>query len=118
MLAQPLIRCRDVLASSLWYQRLLGCVGGYGGAEYEQLWDPRVHASKWGSDGLILQLHAWEVDHHHGALGDPTRVLGGAGVALEELDGATLEERHEGRSGGVVVQRAPEVRRSRHRRRG
>lgn len=56
MRAQTLINCRDVQASSRWYQRLLGCVGGHGGTEYERLWDPNLHAGKWGSDGLILQL--------------------------------------------------------------
>ena len=39
--------------------------------EYERLYDPKHHHSVWGSDGLLLQLHAWEVDHHHGPMGDP-----------------------------------------------
>jgi catechol 2,3-dioxygenase-like lactoylglutathione lyase family enzyme len=91
MRAQPLINCRDVQASSLWYQKLLRCVGGHGGDEYERLWDPSRHTTKWGSDGLILQLHAWEIDHHHGHMGDPSASVGN-GVLLwfevDDLDGA------------------------------
>ncbi len=84
--AQPLINCRDVQASSRWYQRLLGCVGGHGGTEYERLWDPNLHTSKWGSDGLILQLHAWEVEHHHGPMGDPSRAVGNGMLLWFEVD--------------------------------
>ena len=86
MRAQPLINCRDVQASSRFYQRLLGCVGGHGGTEYERLWDPKLHASKWGSDGLILQLHAWEIDHHHGPMGDPSRAIGNGMLLWFEVD--------------------------------
>ena len=84
--AQPLINCRDVQASSRWYQRLLACIGGHGGTEYERLWDPKLHTSKWGSDGLILQLHAWEVDHHHGPMGDPSRAVGNGMLLWFEVD--------------------------------
>ena len=31
MRPQPLIACRDVEASSRWYQRLLGCKSAHGG---------------------------------------------------------------------------------------
>jgi catechol 2,3-dioxygenase-like lactoylglutathione lyase family enzyme len=86
MRAQPLINCRDVQASSHWYQRLLGCVGGHGGTEYQRLCDPNLHTSKWGSDGLILQLHAWEVDHHHGPMGDPSRTVGNGMLLWFEVD--------------------------------
>jgi hypothetical protein len=34
---QPLIAVADVEASSRWYQRLLGCTSGHGGAEYERV---------------------------------------------------------------------------------
>jgi catechol 2,3-dioxygenase-like lactoylglutathione lyase family enzyme len=84
--AQPLINCRDVQASSRWYQRLLGCVGGHGGTEYERLWDPNLHTSKWGSDGLILQLHAWEIEHHHGPMADPSRAVGNGMLLWFEVD--------------------------------
>ena len=86
MRSQPLILCRDVQASSRWYQRLLGCVGGHGGEEYERLWDPRCHTSKWGSDGLILQLHHWQADHHHGPIGDPSQPVGNGILLWFEVD--------------------------------
>lgn len=86
MRAHPLIVCRDVRASSRFYQRLLGCLGGHGGGEYERLYDPRLHASEWGSDGLILQLHAWDIDHDHGPMGDPAVPVGNGVLLWFELD--------------------------------
>jgi hypothetical protein len=78
MRPQPLICVRDVEASSRWYQRLLGCRSAHGGREYERL------VSR---DGLILQLHSWEIDHEHGPMGDPAREPYGNGVLLWfELD--------------------------------
>ena len=69
---QPLICARDVEASSRWYQRLLGCQSAHGGPHYERLV----------SDGqLVLQLHAWEKEDHHGRIGDPT-LPPGNGVLL------------------------------------
>jgi catechol 2,3-dioxygenase-like lactoylglutathione lyase family enzyme len=80
---QPLIAVDDVEASSRWYQRLLGCRSAHGGGEYERL----VSA-----DGaLILQLHAWGVEHHHGPIGDRFDPHGN-GVLLwfetDDFDGA------------------------------
>jgi len=73
MRPQPLICVSDVEASSLWYQRLLGCQSAHGGPEYERL----------ESEGrLILQLHHWEVDHHHGQIGDPELKPYGNGLLL------------------------------------
>ena len=69
----PLICARDVEASSRWYRRLLGCTSGHGGVEYERLNS---------GDRLILQLHRWDVDHHHGPLGDPEDRPYGNGVLL------------------------------------
>src|SRR6478609_5797794 len=86
MRAQPLINCRDVQASSRWYQKLLDCVGGRRVNKKKRLWDPRLHTSKWGADGLILQLHAWEVDHHHGPMGDPTASVGNGVLLWFEVD--------------------------------
>lgn len=86
MRTQTLINCRDVKASSKWYGKLLGCVGGHGGDEYERLWDPKHHHSQWGSDGLILQLHAWDVDHHHGSMGDPAKLIGNGVLIWFEVD--------------------------------
>lgn len=73
MRPQPLIAVTDVEASSRWYQRLLGCDGDHGGPEYERL------KSK---DALILQLHRFEVEHHHGPIGDPADKPYGNGVLL------------------------------------
>lgn len=80
---QPLICVNDVEASSRWYQRLLGCQSAHGGAEYERL--------ELGGK-LILQLHRWEVEHHHGPIGDPKAKPYGNGVLLwfevEDFDAA------------------------------
>jgi catechol 2,3-dioxygenase-like lactoylglutathione lyase family enzyme len=73
MRPQPLIAVRDVEASSRWYQRLLGCRSDHGGKEYERLTADGV---------LILQLHHWEVEHHHGPIGDPRAKPYGNGVLL------------------------------------
>jgi predicted enzyme related to lactoylglutathione lyase len=69
---QTLIAVRDVEASSQWYQRLLGLRSDHGGPVYERLVDGNI---------LVLQLHRFESDHHHGAIGDPRRDLGN-GVVL------------------------------------
>jgi len=70
---QPLICVRDVEASSRWFQRLLGCQSAHGGPEYERL----VWRGK-----LVLQLHRWDVAHHHGAVGNPNLKPYGNGVLL------------------------------------
>jgi catechol 2,3-dioxygenase-like lactoylglutathione lyase family enzyme len=63
---------RDVPASSRFYQRVLGAECGHGGDEYEQIL----------SDGeILLQLHGFDVEHHHGTLADPDEALGN-GVLL------------------------------------
>ena len=88
MRVQPLIVCRDIEASSQFYQRLLGCKSTHSGAEYEydRLVDPSLHHSQWGTDGLILQLHTWEADHHHGHLGDPKLPIGNGVMLWFEVD--------------------------------
>ena len=73
MRPQPLICVTDVEATSRWYQRLLGCRGAHGGSHYEQL-------VKDGS--LILQLHSFEVEHHHGPIGNRADRPYGNGVLL------------------------------------
>lgn len=70
--AQPLIAVRDVEASSRWYQHLLGLRSDHGGSTYERLL---------AGDTLVLQLHRFESEHHHGTIGDPARELGN-GVLL------------------------------------
>jgi catechol 2,3-dioxygenase-like lactoylglutathione lyase family enzyme len=63
---------RDVPASSRFYQQVLGAESGHGGDEYEQIV----------RDGeLLLQLHDFEVEDHHGPLADPGLPLGN-GVLL------------------------------------
>ena len=73
MMLAPLICVSDVEESSRWYQKLLGLVSGHGGEEYERLNS---------DDGLVLQLHKWKVEHHHGPLGDPASKPYGNGVVL------------------------------------
>jgi catechol 2,3-dioxygenase-like lactoylglutathione lyase family enzyme len=70
---QPMIAVNDVTASSRWYQRLLGVASAHGGDEYERLVD---------GDRLVMQLHHFKVDHHHGPIGDPDDRPYGNGVLL------------------------------------
>jgi catechol 2,3-dioxygenase-like lactoylglutathione lyase family enzyme len=74
MRPQPLICASDVEASSRWYQRLLGCKSDHGGPHYERL------VSKNGV--LIMQLHRFDVEDHHGAIGDASDKPYGNGVLL------------------------------------
>ena len=79
--------CRDVAASGRFYQRLLGCQGSHASTgEYDRLVDPRLHHTRWGTDGLILQLHAWDVEHHHGSIGDPLQPVGNGILLWFEVD--------------------------------
>ena len=84
MRPQPLIAVHDVEASSRWYQRLLGCKSDHGGPDYERLVSPQGE--------LILQLHRWKVEHHHGPIGDSRSKPYGNGVLLwfeiEDIDAA------------------------------
>jgi catechol 2,3-dioxygenase-like lactoylglutathione lyase family enzyme len=73
MRPQPLIAVTDVEASSRWYRRVLGCRSAHGGPEYERLVANGL---------LILQLHRFEVEHHHGPIGDPSDKPYGNGVLL------------------------------------
>jgi predicted enzyme related to lactoylglutathione lyase len=79
----PLICVSDVEACSRWYQELLGLSSGHGGTEYE-----RLNAGA----RLVLQLHKWEVEHHHGPLGDQSLRPYRNGVVLwfelEDFDAA------------------------------
>ncbi len=95
MRPQPLIAVRDVEASSRWYQRLLGCTGAHGGPEYERLV---------AGDRLVMQLHNWDVDHHHGAIGDPDARPYGNGVLLWfEVDDFDAAVARAGELGADVV---------------
>ena len=78
MRPQPLIAVTDVEASSRWYQRLLGCRSAHGGAEYERLVS---------NDALILQLHSFEVEHHHGPIGDLDDKPYGNALGIDSSEG-------------------------------
>ena len=73
MRPQPLIAVADVEATSRWFQRLLGCQSAHGGPEYERLEN---------NGTLIMQLHSWDVEHHHSNLGNPNDQPYGNGVLL------------------------------------
>ena len=73
MRPQPLIAVTDVEASSRWYQKLLGCKSDHGGKVYERL----VAGGK-----LVMQLHCFEVEHHHGPIGNRDDKPYGNGVLL------------------------------------
>src|SRR5258706_2850111 len=73
MRPQPLIAVTDVAASSRWYQHLLGCKSDHGGPNYERL----VHDAE-----LILQLHHFDVEDHHGPIGNRRHKTYGDGVLL------------------------------------
>jgi catechol 2,3-dioxygenase-like lactoylglutathione lyase family enzyme len=77
MYPEPLICVSDVERSSRWYQRLLGCKSDHGGDQYERL----VSRGR-----LVLQLHRWDVEHHHGPLGDLNLAHGNGVLLWFELD--------------------------------
>ncbi|MGI8715018.1 MAG: VOC family protein [Solirubrobacteraceae bacterium] len=87
---QPMIAVADVQRSSRFYQQLLGADSGHGGDEYEQLL----------VDGeLVMQLHAAEIEHHHGAIGEPGAPVGGGVVlwfAAQAFDAAVQRIRESG----------------------
>jgi catechol 2,3-dioxygenase-like lactoylglutathione lyase family enzyme len=98
MRPQPLISVTDVPSSSRWYQQLLGCSSGHGGEEYERLMFGEM---------LVLQLHRFEVEHHHGAIGDVASRPYGNGLALwfevDDFDEAVARAD----ALGAAVQRSP-----------
>ncbi len=97
MTPQPLIVVRDVEASSLWYQRVLGLTSGHGGAEYERLLADRH---------LVMQLHRWDV-HAHPHLGDPAARPYGNGVVLWFQDDAIDAAFARARTAGAEVLAEP-----------
>src|SRR3984957_14337292 len=73
MRPQPLIAVTDVEARRRLDQRMLGCRSNHGGSAYEQLvWNGQ----------LVLQLHSFEVEHHHGPIGNRDDRPYGNGVLL------------------------------------
>lgn len=88
MRPQPLIAVTDVEASSRWYQYLLGCQSAHGGSEYERL----------NYNGqLILQLHSFCVEHHHGPIANVKDKPYGNGLLLwfevDDFDAAVARSR-------------------------
>ena len=77
MRPQPLICVDDVEASSRWYQRLLNCESAHGGAEYDRLVSGGT---------LVLQLHHWQEDHHHGKIGEADERRGNGLLLWFEVD--------------------------------
>lgn len=74
---QHFINVADVEASSRWYQQVLGGTSVHGGQEYD-----RIEA-----DGLlVLQLHAADVDHHHGHNQDTGAPVGNGVLIWFEVD--------------------------------
>lgn len=71
-----MIVVKDVQASSLWYQQLLGCESAHGGDEYEQL---QIDGN------IILQLHCWETEEH-AHLGHPDKPKGNGSLLWFESD--------------------------------
>ena len=69
---QPLVATDDVVATSAWYQAVLGLESDHGGGDYEQLmFDGR----------MVMQLHRWDTDDHP-HIGDPMHQSRGNGVLL------------------------------------
>jgi catechol 2,3-dioxygenase-like lactoylglutathione lyase family enzyme len=74
---QPMIMVADVPASSRFYQAVLGATSDHGGDEYERLI----------VDGeLVMQLHAADVDHHHGTTRDSAQPAGNGALLWFEVD--------------------------------
>ncbi len=71
MKPQPLIVVRDVGFSRQWYANVLGLESGHGGDAYDRMMF---------QDGLVLQLHRWDV-HDHAHLGDAS-MPSGNGILL------------------------------------
>jgi catechol 2,3-dioxygenase-like lactoylglutathione lyase family enzyme len=94
MRPQPLLTVGDVEVSSLFYQRLLGCRSAHGGAEYERL----------EADGrLVMQLHSWGIEHHHGAIGDPATSHGNGVLVWFEIDDFDAAVARAGELGAEIV---------------
>lgn len=73
---QPLVVVRDVPASSRFYQQVLDSESGHGGDAYEQIVK---------NGEILLQLHAFDVEDHHGPLAQPDQPLGNGLVLWFEV---------------------------------
>lgn len=72
MQSKTMLVVRDVVASSAFYQRLLGATSGHGGSDFEMLMD---------GEELLLMLHH-EDTAEHPAIGSTERGDAGSGVLL------------------------------------
>ena len=90
---QTLIVSRDVRESTRFYTELLAGESGHGGGDYEQIL----------SDGeLVLQIHAIEVEDHHGPLAAEDVPLGnGVLIWFEVADFDAAVERVRGMEADV-----------------
>ncbi|HWV23928.1 MAG TPA: VOC family protein [Thermomicrobiales bacterium] len=77
MKPQPLITVSSVPISAKFYCDLLGAQQGHGGEHYEQILD--------GTE-LVMQLHGFDADVNHAALGEPSLALGNGVVLWFETD--------------------------------
>ncbi len=91
---QPLLVVADVQRASRWYRQVLNADSGHGGDEYERV---LVDGS------LVLQLHAREVTHHHGAIADPDSPLGNGVAVWFEADDFDAVVRRSRDAGADVV---------------
>lgn len=75
--------------------QLFGCESAHGGPEYERLI----------ADGqLVVQLHNWDVEHDHGAIGDPDiRPYGNGVLVWFEVDDFDAAVARVSRAGADVV---------------
>lgn len=92
---QPLLVVADVQRASRWYQHVMAAASGHGGDEYEQV---LVEGS------MVLQLHARDAAHHHGAIAEPEIPLGnGVAVWFETDDFDGVVERSRAAGANVVT---------------
>ena len=93
---QPLLTVGDVEASSRFYATLLLADDTHGARHGD---GPREYTRLEIGDELVLQLHAADVAHHHGALARPGVPLGnGVAVwfAVDAFDAAVVRVRELG----------------------
>lgn len=91
--SQPLIAVSDVVRSSQWYARLLGLTA----TSVEQASDhAHLYDRLMSGDRLVLQLHAWDAEHHPNLVG-PDEARHGHGVLLwfevDDFDAAAARAR-------------------------
>ncbi len=86
---------RDVERSSRFYCEVVGLESRHGGSEYDQLFH---------DDELVMQLHDFDVEDHHGLLAEGDAPLGnGVIVWFEVADFEATVERAK-KSGALIVQ--------------